>query len=86
MRSVDYLDALDTALATLEVINASDPGSGVQYMCAETARALIQGLSNIEASGTAEGPLRRIAGLYEAVTGEPGLKAHMRRRARSCKS
>jgi hypothetical protein len=75
VRSIDYLDALDAALATLEATKALYPSAGdVEYMCAETARALIEGLSN---NGTAEGPLRRIASrLYEAITGEPkDLKA-----------
>jgi hypothetical protein len=56
-----------------ESIKSPDPRSNpVQWLCAETADALIHELSTKPATGTAEGSLQAIASLlFEAVTGKP---------------
>jgi hypothetical protein len=68
-----YFDQLDEALALKESIKSPDPRSNpVQWLCAETADALIHELSTKPATGTAEGSLQAIASLlFEAVTGKP---------------
>jgi hypothetical protein len=71
-QSVECLDRLDEILANTRLIKGPDPRSKpMQWVCAESADALIYQFSRKPATGTAEGPLQTIATLlYEAVTGK----------------
>jgi hypothetical protein len=71
-QSVECLDRLDEILANTRLIKAPDPRSKpMQWVCAESADALIYEFSRNPATGTTEGPLQTIAALlYEAVTGK----------------
>jgi hypothetical protein len=72
-QSVECLDRLDEILANVKLIKAPDPRSKpMQWVCAESADALIYQFSREPATGTAEGSLHAIASLlFEAVTGKP---------------
>jgi hypothetical protein len=71
-QSVECLDRLDEILANTRLIKGPDPRSNpMQWLCAESADALIYQFSRRPATGTPEGPLHAIASLlYEAVTGK----------------
>jgi hypothetical protein len=72
-QSIECLDRLDEILANTRLIKAPDPRSNpMQWICADSADALIYQFSRKPATGTAEGPLHAIASLlFEAVTGKP---------------
>jgi hypothetical protein len=72
-QSVEGLNRLDEILANTRFIKGPDPRSKpMQWLCAESADALIYQFSRKPATGTAEGPLQTITTLlYEAVTGKP---------------
>jgi hypothetical protein len=70
---VECLDRLDEILANTRLIKGPDARSKpMQWVCAESADALIYEFSGKPATGTAEESLHAIASLlFEAVTGKP---------------
>jgi hypothetical protein len=72
-QSVECLDRLDEILANTRLIKGPDPRSKpMQWLCAESADALIYEFSTKPATGTVDTALPAIAGLlFEAVTGKP---------------
>jgi hypothetical protein len=72
-QTVECFDRLDEILANTRLIKGPDPRSKpMQWVCAESADALIYELSTKPATGTADSALHAIASLlFEAITGQP---------------